>query len=105
MQGYFGGLFDLLLQRFIEIWGGHAGSLSAHYHVEPRAAEFLVAAEVDAAVFLDVAGGCRAGEFLRARNFDYVRAAKAFGARDSPIMFKHVLPNAMVATLTLCLSC
>jgi microcin C transport system permease protein len=39
-------------------------------------------------------------EFLRARNFDYVRAAKALGARDSVIMFRHVLPNAMVATLT-----
>jgi microcin C transport system permease protein len=49
--------------------------------------------------WMSLVGVVRA-EFLRARNFDYVRAARALGVRDSVIMYKHVLPNAMVATLT-----
>jgi len=100
MQGYFGGLTDLLLQRFIEIWSGlpmlYMLIIMASM-VQPNFWWLLILMllfEWTALVHVVRA------EFLRARNFDYVRAARALGAGDMVIMFKHVLPNAMVATLT-----
>ena len=101
VQGYFGGWVDLLFQRFIEIWSG----LPVLYLliilasvVEPN---FWWLLGLHAAVlsWMTLVGVVRA-EFLRARNFDYVRAARALGVRDGAIMFRHMLPNAMVATLT-----
>ncbi len=100
VQGYFGGWVDLLFQRFIEIWSG----LPVLYLL------IILAAIVEPNFWwllglmllfswMSLVGVVRA-EFLRARNFDYVRAARALGLRDSAIMFKHVLPNAMVATMT-----
>ncbi len=100
VQGYFGGLVDLLFQRFMEIWGG----LPVLYLL------IILASVVEPSFWwllglmllfswMALVGVVRA-EFLRARNFDYVRAARALGATDAVIMFKHVLPNAMVATLT-----
>ncbi len=100
VQGYFGGWTDLLFQRFIEIWSG----LPVLYLliilasiVEPNFWWLLGLMLVFS--WMSLVGVVRA-EFLRARNFDYVRAARALGVRNGIIMFRHVLPNAMVATLT-----
>lgn len=100
IQGYFGGWTDLLLQRFIEIWESVPTLfllifLSAL--IEPNFWWLLGIMLLFS--WMALVSVVRA-EFFRARNFDYVRAAKALGARDSAIMFRHLLPNAMVATLT-----
>lgn len=99
-QGYFGGLTDLLAQRFIEIWGGmpvlYLLIIMASL-VQPNFWWLLLLMLLFS--WMQLVHVVRA-EFLRARNFDYVRAAKALGANDLAIMIRHVLPNAMVATLT-----
>jgi microcin C transport system permease protein len=100
VQGYFGGRTDILLQRFIEIWGGlpmlYMLIIMASL-VQPNFWWLLCLMLMFS--WTSLVHVVRA-EFLRARNFDYVRAAKALGAGDTVIMFKHVLPNAMVATVT-----
>jgi len=100
VQGYFGGLTDLAMQRVIEIWGGmpvlYLLIIMASL-VQPNFWWLLLLMLFFS--WMSLVHVVRA-EFLRARNFDYVRAAKALGANDSTIMFKHILPNAMVATLT-----
>ncbi|MDR3449197.1 MAG: ABC transporter permease [Alphaproteobacteria bacterium] len=100
VQGYFGGLTDLVMQRFIEIWGGmpvlYLLIIMASL-VQPNFWWLLILMLLFS--WMQLVHVVRA-EFLRARNFDYVRAAKALGAGDLTIMFHHVLPNAMVATLT-----
>ncbi len=100
VQGFYGGLTDLLFQRFIEIWSGM-----------PQLFLLIVLASIIAPSFwvllaflllfswMTLTGVVRA-EFLRARNLDYVRAAKALGVADWRIMARHMLPNAMIATLT-----
>ena len=100
VQGYFGGWLDLLFQRFIEIWSG----LPVLYLliilasiVEPNFWWLLGLMLLFS--WMSLVGVVRA-EFLRARNFDYVRAARALGVANALIMVRHVLPNAMVATLT-----
>lgn len=101
VQGYFGGWTDLLFQRFIEIWTGMPSLyvIIIVFAILGRSYWLLV--------FLTVLFGWPAlvgvvrAEFLRARNLEYVRAAKALGVRDRTIMFRHMLPNAMVATLTM----
>ncbi|NKB63248.1 MAG: ABC transporter permease subunit [Gammaproteobacteria bacterium] len=100
VQGYFGGLLDLFVQRFIEIWEG----LPVLYLLIIMAA--VIQPGFFSLLFLmllfswtGLVAVVRA-EFLRVRNFEYVRAAKALGVSDTRIMIKHVLPNAMVATLT-----
>jgi len=100
VQGYFGGWTDLLFQRFIEIWSGlpqlYLLIILAAF-VQPNFWWLLgLLLLFSWTGLVDVVRA----EFLRARNFDYVRAAKALGASDIVIMFRHVLPNAMVATLT-----
>lgn len=99
-QGYFGGKTDLLLQRFIEIWGGmpvlYLLIIMASL-VQPNFWWLLILMLLFS--WMSLVAVVRA-EFLRARNLDYVRAAKALGANDVTIMFRHVLPNAMVAALT-----
>ena len=100
VQGYFGGWTDLLFQRFIEIWSGLPVLfllIILASIVEPNFWWLLGIMMLFS--WMALVGVVRA-EFLRARNFDYVRAARALGVRDSTIMFKHVLPNAMVATMT-----
>lgn len=100
IQGYFGGMTDLLFQRFIEIWSGMPilylliimSSL-----IEPNFWWLLGLLLLFS--WMTLVGVVRA-EFLRARNFDYVKAARALGATDAVIMFRHVLPNAMVAAIT-----
>lgn len=100
VQGYFGGIVDLSFQRFIEIWSGmpelYLLIIMASL-VQPNFGWLLLLMLMFS--WMHLVGVVRA-EFLRARNMDYVRAAKALGARDRVIMIKHVLPNAMVATLT-----
>ncbi len=100
VQGYFGGLVDLSMQRFMEIWGGmpvlYLLIIMASL-VQPNFWWLLLLMLLFS--WMSLVAVVRA-EFLRARNLDYVRAAKALGAPDTLIMFRHVLPNAMVATLT-----
>jgi microcin C transport system permease protein len=100
VQGYFGGKLDLIMQRFIEIWGGmpvlYLLIIMASL-VQPNFWWLLILMLLFS--WMSLIHVVRA-EFLRARNFDYVRAAKALGASNLRIMFKHILPNAMVATLT-----
>ena len=101
VQGYFGGLLDLLFQRVIELWG----SVPSLYIIIIVAAIWpmnfwLLVILMTVFGWTALVGVVRA-EFLRARNFEYVRAAKALGVSDRTIMFRHVLPNAMVATLTM----
>lgn len=100
VQGYFGGLTDLLFQRFIEIWGGL-----------PQLFVLIIVSSIIAPGFwtlllvllffswTSLVALVRA-EFLRARNLDYVRAAKALGMNDRSVIVRHVLPNAVVATVT-----
>ncbi|WP_299836795.1 ABC transporter permease [uncultured Jannaschia sp.] len=100
VQGYFGGWTDLLLQRFVEIWGSTPSLyvIIIVVAIIPVSFWLLVALTVLFG-WIGLVGVVRA-EFLRARNFEYVRAARALGVSDGTIMFRHVLPNAMVATLT-----
>jgi microcin C transport system permease protein len=100
VQGYFGGWTDLLFQRFIEIWT----SIPSLYLL-------LIISSVLAPGFFVLLGilllfswvslvGLVRAEFLRGRNFEYVQAARALGVSNLVIMFRHLLPNAMVATMT-----
>jgi len=100
VQGYFGGWVDLLFQRFIEIWT----SIPTLYLI-------IIISAVIAPNFWILLGimllfswvalvGVVRAEFLRGRNFEYIQAARALGLTNTKIMFKHLLPNAMVATLT-----
>lgn len=100
IQGYFGGLIDLVFQRFIEIWS----SLPVLYIliiltsiIKPTFGLLLLILLLFR--WTSLVGVVRA-EFLRARNFNFVRAAKALGVKEAVIMFRHILPNAMVSTLT-----
>jgi microcin C transport system permease protein len=101
IQGYFGGLTDLIFQRVIELWG----ATPSLFIIIIVAAIFQM--NFWLLVFLMVLFGWTAlvgvvrAEFLRARNFEYVRAARALGVSNLKIMFRHVLPNAMVATVTM----
>ncbi len=100
VQGYYGGLIDISFQRFLEIWSG----LPVLYLliilssiVQPNFWWLLGIMLLFS--WMSLVDLVRA-EFLRARNFDYVRAARALGVSDPVIIWRHVLPNAMVATLT-----
>jgi microcin C transport system permease protein len=99
-QGFYGGMLDLLGQRFIEIWAGM-----------PTLYLLIILASVITPNFWWLLGllllfswmgfvGVVRAEFLRARNLDFVRAARALGVSDMKLIFKHILPNAMVATVT-----
>jgi len=101
MEGYFGGWFDLLTQRFIEIWGGM-----------PVFFLLIIMSSVITPGFFTLLGllllfswmtlvDVVRAEFLKARNLDYIRAARALGVSTPVIMFKHALPNAMVAALSM----
>jgi microcin C transport system permease protein len=100
VQGYFGGRVDLIFQRFLEIWSS-IPSLFVLIIISsvliPGFWTLLIVLLLFHWVYL--VGVVRA-EFLRGRNFEYVTAARALGLSDTRIMFKHLLPNAVVATLT-----
>lgn len=100
VQGYFGGWTDLIFQRFIEIWS----SIPVLYLLMIVAAVlppgfFILLGLMLLFSWVSFVGVVRA-EFLRARNFEYVNAARALGVPNRTIIFRHLLPNAMVATLT-----
>ncbi|TPE53657.1 ABC transporter permease [Amaricoccus solimangrovi] len=100
-QGYFGGWIDLTAQRLVEIWQ----NMPSLYIIIILSAMFtmsfwLLTLLIAFFSWTSLVHVVRA-EFLRARNFEYVRAARALGVGDVTIMFRHLLPNAMVATLTL----
>jgi microcin C transport system permease protein len=100
VQGYFGGWTDLLFQRFIEIWNAipYLYLLLIISAVLPPG--FFVLLGIMALFsWVSLVGLVRA-EFLRGRNFEYIQAARALGVSDAVIMFRHLLPNAMVATMT-----
>jgi len=100
VQGYFGGLTDLIFQRLLEIWGGMPSLyilIILAALIEPTFMILLILLLLFS--WPSLVGVVRA-EFLRSRNFDYVRAARALGVRDSVIIFKHLLPNSMVSALT-----
>ena len=101
VQGYFGGWTDLLFQRFIEIWTS-----------VPELYVLLIIASVLPPGFFILLGilllfswvslvAYVRAEFLRGRNLEYIQAARALGVSDAVIMFRHLLPNAMVATMTM----
>jgi microcin C transport system permease protein len=100
VQGFYGGTTDLLFQRFIEIWSGMPelflliilGSI-----IQPSF--WMLLCFLLAFSWMRLTSVVRA-EFLRGRNLDYVRAARALGVSDVRLMWRHILPNAMVATLT-----
>ncbi|MQX38119.1 ABC transporter permease [Roseospira navarrensis] len=100
VQGYFGGLLDLFFQRFIEIWSGLPQLFILIIVSSVLIPGFWTLLIVLMLFSWTALVGVVRAEFLRARNFDYVRAAKALGMSDGLIIVKHVLPNAMVATLT-----
>ena len=100
VQGYFGGRVDLIFQRFIEIWTAI-----------PSLYLLLILSSVLVPGFFVLLGilllfswvslvGLVRAEFLRGRNFEYIQAARALGVSNRTIMFRHLLPNAMVATMT-----
>jgi len=100
LQGYYGGWIDMLGQRFMEIWSGL-----------PTLYLLIILASIVQTNFWWLLGimllfswmmlvDLVRAEFLRGRNLEYVRAARALGLRDLTIMFRHILPNAMVATIT-----
>lgn len=99
-QGYYGGRIDLLGQRLIEVWSGMPTLfliIMLSSVVQPNFWWLLLISVLSGWMIL--VGVVRA-EFLRTRNFDYIRAAQAMGVSDRMIMLRHMLPNAMVATLT-----
>lgn len=100
VQGYYGGWTDLLFQRFIEIWSGMPQLfllIILASVIEPSFWSLLIFLLLFS--WMGLVGVVRA-EFLRGRNLDYVRAARALGVADGRLMVSHILPNAMVATLT-----
>lgn len=100
LQGFFGGRVDLIGQRIVEVWSGLPVLLLLIIlasMVEPNV--FWLLAILSLFSWMALVGVVRA-EFLRARNFEFVRAARSLGVGNLTIMYRHVLPNAMVATLT-----
>jgi microcin C transport system permease protein len=100
VQGYFGGWVDLLFQRFIEIWT----SIPSLYLLLIISSVLVPGFFVLLGILLlfswvSLVGLVRA-EFLRGRNFEYIQAARALGVSNAVIIFRHLLPNAMVATMT-----
>jgi microcin C transport system permease protein len=100
LQGYYGGAFDIIFQRFMEVWGNMPQLfmlIILSSVVEPNFWWLLAVTLLFG--WMSLVGVVRA-EFLRARNFEYVMAAKALGARNSRVIFIHILPNAMTSALS-----
>ena len=100
VQGYFGGWVDLGLQRFMEIWSGMPSLyllIIMSSFIVPGFWTLLILMLLFS--WMSLVDLVRA-EFLRARNLDFVRAARALGAGNARIMWRHILPNAMVSALT-----
>lgn len=101
VQGFFGGRTDLIFQRVIEIWAYTPGLYVIIILFAIMGRSFWLLVFVSVLFGWPALVGVVRAEFLRARNFEYVRAARALGVSNWTIMFRHMLPNAMVATLTL----
>ena len=101
VQGYYGGRVDLLFQRFLEIWGAMPSLYIIIIVFAIMGRSFWILVIISIVFGWPALVGVVRAEFLRARNFEYVRAAKALGVSNWTIMFRHMLPNAMVATLTM----
>jgi microcin C transport system permease protein len=100
VQGYFGGWTDLLFQRFIEIWTAIPSLYLLLFISSVLVPSFFVLLGILLLFsWVSLVGLVRA-EFLRGRNFEYIQAARALGVSNAVIMFRHLLPNAMVATMT-----
>ena len=100
LQGYFGGWVDLIGQRFLEIWSSMPYLYILIIISSVFAPGFWTLLVVMLAFSWTSLVNVVRAEFLRGRNFEYIRAARALGLSNMTIMFKHLLPNAMVATLT-----
>ena len=101
VQGYFGGRVDLIFQRMLEIWSSTPSLYVIIILFAILGRSFWLLVGVTILFGWPALTGVVRAEFLRARNFEYVRAARALGVSDRVIMFRHILPNAMVATLTM----
>jgi microcin C transport system permease protein len=101
VQGFFGGWLDLVFQRFIEIWVSTPSLYIIIIMFAILGRSFWLLVFLTALFGWPALVGVVRAEFLRARNFEYVRAARALGVGNWTIMFRHMLPNAMVATLTM----
>ena len=101
IQGYFGGWTDLIFQRLIEIWSGIPSLYVIIILFAILGRSFWLLVILTVLFGWPALVGVVRAEFLRARNFEYVRAAQALGVSNRVIMFRHVLPNAMVATVTI----
>ena len=100
VQGFYGGKLDLFMQRFMEIWGSMPTLFILIILMSIVTPSFWwLVLVVLLFGWMGFVGVVRA-EFLRTRNFEYVQSARAMGMSDSRLMFRHILPNAMVATLT-----
>ena len=100
VQGYFGGKIDLIFQRILEIWSSTPSLYVIIILFAILGRSFWLLVFVTILFGWTALVGLVRAEFLRARNFEYVRAARALGVSSSTIMFRHMLPNAMVATVT-----
>lgn len=101
VQGFFGGWTDLIFQRALEIWGSTPSLYVIIILTAIFGRSFWLLVFVAILFGWPSLSGVVRAEFLRARNFEYVRAARALGVSNWTIMFRHMLPNAMVATLTM----
>lgn len=101
LQGFFGGWLDLIFQRVIEIWGSTPQLYVIIILFAILGRSFWLLVFVTVLFGWTALVGVVRAEFLRARNLEYVRAARALGVSNTVIMFRHMLPNAMVATLTM----
>ena len=100
VQGYFGGLVDLGFQRFLEIWGGlpvlYVLIIMSSFIVPGFWSLLVIMLLFSWMTLVDLVRA----EFLRTRNFDFVRAARALGVGDGTIIVRHILPNALISSLT-----
>jgi len=100
VQGYYGGWIDLVGQRILEVWGGLPMLFMVMVLVSMFTPSIFWLFIIMLIFGWTALVGLVRAEFLRARNFDYVRAARSLGVSDSTIMFRHILPNAMSSSLS-----
>src|SRR5262245_33068612 len=100
VQGYFGGWLDLIFQRLIEIWTSMPSLYLLLIISSVLMPSFFVLLGILLLFSWVALVGLVRAEFLRGRNFEYIQAARALGVSNGVIMFRHLLPNAMVATMT-----
>jgi microcin C transport system permease protein len=101
LQGFFGGWVDLIFQRVVEVWSNIPSLYIIMIVSSVIAPNFWMMVGIVALFSWTALVGVVRAEFLRARNFEYVTSARALGVSNARIMFRHLLPNAMVATITM----